>query len=496
MLKSIIQVETRREAAFGTAVVTVVSVVLSLAITYVSLRGSDEAFVWYGLLVAFIVPVIVAPLSSFAIFDVLRENFLLNKELKLAAKVAERLAVAEAGASARQAANEALQAELAERRRVESKLRETNEALQTANAVKSRFLATINREIRAPMVDILDLIDALGASDLSDQQAAPLADLKRRSFALFTTLNDTLDLSLLEAGEVELQAREFDLAACVEDCVEVFAEEAFRKGVDIALNVAPSVPWRVRGDEPRLRQVLENLIGNAVKFTHRGRISVTVSASAEIAGRIRFEVADTGIGFSDESKSVLFEAFGVPRASEKFGGAGLGLAITQHLVHLMNGKLSIDSQPGKGAVVSFTAAFGAVESDRVEEQAPCLRDVKVFLATSRSSTRHQIGTYLAKAGASYQTAASPADVLIGLRQGTASRNPFDAVILDMGNGNAELARSIQEYAAFSRMRVIALTSGPDESAGGVSHTLTKPVMPSQLFEAIVGVTEGRRTARA
>lgn len=486
MLKSYIQIENRRQVVHGVAIITAASVALSVLLTYVFVRGGDETFVRTGLLISSIVPLIVAPLASAAILEVLRENFQLNKELMLAARVAERLAHAEASARARQSANEALEAELAERKRVEAELQESNRALASANTLKSRFIANINREIRAPIVEVLDLIDAFGETDLSQQQVGPFARLQRTSVALFTTINDILDLSQLEAGEVHLQAVAFDLGSCVEDCVDVFAKEAARKGVEILLHIAPSVPWRVRGDEQRLRHVLENLLANAVKFTQRGRIVVRVSASADNAGTIRFDVSDTGVGFSEQARSELFEPFGGTGASDKRGGAGLGLAISRHLVRLMNGRLSIDSQPGRGAVVSFTAELDTVDDGVEEAMAGGLRDAKVFLATSRSSTRHLIGMYLSKGGASYECTANPDDVLPGLRQGVANRTPFDAVILDLGEGNADLARSIRAHAAFDRMRVIAIASAQGEFSVRGCSTLAKPVLPDRLSHAIVG----------
>jgi protein-histidine pros-kinase len=489
MLRSFIQIETRRQVVCGTIIVTAASVALSVLITYIFVRGSAEEFVKTGLLISLIVPMLIAPFATGAIMEMLRQNFQLSHELKLAAKVAERLAISEATAKARQSANEALESELAERKRIEAEMRTSNRALVSANAVKSRFLATINREIRAPMGDILGSIEVLSETDLSPQQTGPLEDLQRSSFGLFTTINDILDLSQLEAGEVDLQSGEFDLAGCVEDCIDLFAGAASSKGVDIVLNIAPSVPWRVLGDERRLRQVLENLIGNAVKFTHRGRIRVSVSAAAETAGGVRFDVSDTGIGFSDEAKSVLFEAFGAAGASVASGGAGLGLVISQHLVRLMNGVLAINSQPGKGAVVSFTAEFGTVDGTILADATEGIRDARVLLVTSRSSTRHQIGTYLSMGGAACEFSATADDALTALRQGTAGRHPFDAVILDLGKANADLARSIQAHTAFDRLKVIAIASPGEESAPAPYKMLTRPVQPDQLRDAIIGAEQ-------
>lgn len=489
MLGTYVHIETRRQVAFGTAAVTAFSVILSAVVTYFLVRGGDEEFVKNGLLISLIVPMIIAPLTSGVIFEVLRENFQLSHELKLTAKVAERLAISEAAAKARQAANEALERELAERKRVEDELRASNHALESANAVKSRFLATINREIRAPMGDILGSIEVLSETDLSDQQTGPFGDLQRSSIGLFTTINDILDLSQLEAGEVELQGSAFDLAACVEDCIDLFARTASRKGVDLGLNIAPSVPWRVWGDERRLQQVLENLIANAVKFTQRGRIRVSVSAAADRPGSVRFDVADTGIGFSEEAKSVLFEAFGVTGPSFASGGAGLGLVISRHLVRLMNGDLAISSQPGKGAVVSFTADLGIVDNTILRDATHGMRDMRVLLVTSRSSTRHQIGTYLSIGGATYECSVTAADALTALRQGTTGRHPFDAVILDLGAENTSLSRTIQAHTAFDRLTVIAISPPHDCSADAPCKMLSKPVQPDQLRDALVGAQE-------
>jgi len=486
MLGSLIQVQSRRGVAYGTLSITAVSVGLSVAVTYLLLRGSEESYVLYGLLISFVVPMTVAPLASVATLEVLRENFMLSQELKQAAKVAERLAIAEASAKARQASSEALEAEIAERKRIEAELRASNKSLEAANSVKSRFLENINREIRAPMGRILDLIDVLSETEKSHHQSGSLAELQHRTVALFTTINDILDLAQLEAGDAELEIAAFDPGACVEDCVDTFTEKAASKGVEIILDIAPSVPWRVYGDELRLRQVLENLIGNAVKFTHSGRIVVRVAAAGDETGTIRFDISDTGIGFSDDAITALFGSFDAIKMSAARGSVGLGLEISKHLVRLMNGELTVESQAGKGSVVSFTAEFGEVDNTALQAVPGDLRNKRIFLATSRASTRYQIGTYLSVSGAQYESSATPTDVIKGLRLGIASRRPFDAVILDLGEANADLAQSIEAHAAFSSMRIIALAppQGGLELAG--CKSLKKPVLPYQLSDAIIG----------
>jgi signal transduction histidine kinase/ActR/RegA family two-component response regulator len=250
-------------------------------------------------------------------------------------------------------------------------LERKNEELETAlvtareaTQLKSRFLANMSHEIRTPMNGVLGMTDFLLASNLSAEQQEFAGSIKKSADALLTLINDILDLSRIEAGKLRLDRIPFSLAATVEESSSIFALQARTKGLDFATSVSGDLPEQVAGDAGRVRQVLTNLLGNAVKFTDSGRIDVEVEQVRSIQDGIlvRFSIRDTGIGIPPEQQNRLFESFtqGDGSSTRKYGGTGLGLSISKQLVELMGGQLGVESRPGEGSCFWFTGSFGKV----------------------------------------------------------------------------------------------------------------------------------------
>lgn len=252
-----------------------------------------------------------------------------------------------------------LSLDITDRKRAEEELKQAKEAAESAALVKSQFLTNISHELRTPMNGIIGLTELALASQMNAEQREHISLIQFSAESLLGLINDVLDFSKLEAGKLELDPVEFDLKELLDDCVALMQILANRKGLQLLFDISRDTPGRVVGDSSRLRQVLVNLIGNAVKFTHKGEVRLTVSIASQKADEImlHFAVSDTGVGIAEDKQQVIFERFSQADSSttRQFGGTGLGLAISRRLVGMMNGRIEVESRVGKGSIFHFTA---------------------------------------------------------------------------------------------------------------------------------------------
>ncbi|MEN6438442.1 MAG: response regulator [Syntrophobacter sp.] len=375
-----------------------------------------------------------------------------------------------------------------------------------ANRAKSQFLANMSHEIRTPMNGVLGMAELLMGTDLDDHQRHLAETVFRSGESLLRVLNDILDFSKIEAGKLELECIGFDLREEVEEMMEVLADNAHRKGLEFICHIEKDVPGRLMGDPGRLRQILINLVGNAVKFTDEGEVVVRASLveDAEDTVLIGFRVSDTGVGIPPESQARIFDAFSQSdeSMSRRFGGTGLGLSISRQLCEIMGGRLGVESAVGKGSTFHFTVRLRRPSAEMASFpvlQCESMGDLRVLIVddnlTNRQVLRYQIDSW----GIRNESCENGAKALEILRTASREGKPYDVAILDMmmpGMDGLELARRIRSDRSLAELALIMLTSvgqyGDIEKAhlSGVVDYLTKPIRQSQLYNALAKATGG------
>jgi CheY-like chemotaxis protein/HPt (histidine-containing phosphotransfer) domain-containing protein len=318
---------------------------------------------------------------------------------------------------------------------------------EEASRVKSQFLASMSHEIRTPMNGILGMAHLLLNGPLDSKQRERAQTLRDSAEGLLGVLNDILDFSKLETGKLQLDVAEFDLRRVMESVADLMAVRAQEKGLEFTCFIEPAVPTRLCGDQTRIRQVLINLVSNAVKFTEQGAVSIRVRPGAEEQpGSVRFEVTDTGIGVPLEKQHILFEGFSQADTStaRKYGGAGLGLSIVRSLVELMGGRAGFQTAPGKGSTFWFTAAL-PVQASVQRPPALSLAGKRVLLVANNATSRQVLRELLIYWRCSAEEAVNAEEALGKVKDPVGS--PFDAVIIDDGLGDTEGAQAGGEYLA-------------------------------------------------